>query len=351
MKKILFYILIIIIFTRNAIPVQAEPPCPASQIQIDGVCVTPPERCFPTPLGVGIPFWDPLCVQETICLAPSVVENGVCIKKDYQLLTPLPDPSSPGNQITTFDPTNDKALGHYLNVILKIFIGICAVLAMVMIVLGGIEYMTSELISSKESGKKKITGAIFGLILALGSYALLNTINPKLLITDVKIGDVIVQIELEPEVGIATETIGLLSNLGLVQLKACDESQMVTMSAFGKNVTVYKGVVKSLERISNRWFVSPEDVRYPVNSIYGYDCRKVTNKPGSWSAHAFGLAVDINPNTNPYSGTLIEDLPSGFPGLFITEGWGWGGNWDTVKDPMHFSKYPLAEGGNGSVEF
>ena len=53
-----------------------------------------------------------------------------------------------------------------------------------MIVMGGLEYMTSELISSKEEGKKKILGAIFGLVLALGAYILLFTINPDLLNSD-----------------------------------------------------------------------------------------------------------------------------------------------------------------------
>jgi Type IV secretion system pilin len=64
---------------------------------------------------------------------------------------------------------------------LKIAIGLAAVLSMVMIVAGGIEYMTSELISSKEEGKKRITNAVLGLIVALGAFLILNTINPDLI--------------------------------------------------------------------------------------------------------------------------------------------------------------------------
>ena len=37
------------------------------------------------------------------------------------------------------------------------------------------------MISSKEAGREAITNAIFGLLIALGSYVLLNTINPTLL--------------------------------------------------------------------------------------------------------------------------------------------------------------------------
>jgi hypothetical protein len=50
-----------------------------------------------------------------------------------------------------------------------------------MIVMGGIQYMTSELVSGKAAGKETIMQAILGLLLALGAYAILNTLNPDLL--------------------------------------------------------------------------------------------------------------------------------------------------------------------------
>lgn len=77
--------------------------------------------------------------------------------------------------------TNPCPFGNYLNIMIKLIIGIAGVLAMVMIVMGGIEYMTSDLISSKEAGKEQITHAVLGLLLALGAYMILNTINPALL--------------------------------------------------------------------------------------------------------------------------------------------------------------------------
>ena len=99
---------------------------------------------------------------------------------EYKLLAPIPVPFE-GEELTTFQVNEGGALAKYLNVMIKAFIGICAVLAMVMIVMGGLEYMTSELISSKEAGKNRIRDALFGLLLALGAYAILNSINPKLL--------------------------------------------------------------------------------------------------------------------------------------------------------------------------
>ena len=59
-------------------------------------------------------------------------------------------------------------------------IGIAIVLAVLMIVIGGIQYMGSDAFTSKEDAKSKITMALFGLLIAFGAWLLLNTINPDL---------------------------------------------------------------------------------------------------------------------------------------------------------------------------
>lgn len=104
---------------------------------------------------------------------------------EYKLLAPLPCEDGPGcvlGELKTFNASQENnSLGVYLNLMIKMFIGLCAVLAVVMIVVGGLEYMTSELVHSKEAGKSRITHAILGLIIALSAYALLYTINPDLL--------------------------------------------------------------------------------------------------------------------------------------------------------------------------
>jgi uncharacterized membrane protein len=125
-------------------------------------------------------FYDKATVAstESACKAMDGTWTG-----PYVLLAPLPGIG------TTFDPGtkvgDNTALGVYLNAMIKIFIGLCAVLSVVMIVMGGIEYMTSELISNKEEGKKRIRDAIFGLLLALGAWTILNQINPDLLKSDI----------------------------------------------------------------------------------------------------------------------------------------------------------------------
>lgn len=291
---------------------------------------------------------DPSTVQPKT-LVPASVNTDT----KYTPLAPLPGMGmdANGNPIP-FDTKSTKenpcAFGQYLDIMIKIFIGISAVLAMLMIVLGGLEYMTSELISSKEHGKERIRNAILGLLIALGAYAILNTINPKLLNKCLDtLPQATIVIKDEPETGIQGKTITTKKGLNLT---ACDPSQMVYVNIFGSSVEVNKGVSNSLRRINIKWLAMPESTRYKVSSIGGYDCREVTNKPGFWSAHAYGLALDINPNQNPYGSKKITDMPPSFRQLFIEEGWGWGGNWSSVFDTMHFSKFPPNEGGDGELE-
>lgn len=93
-----------------------------------------------------------------------------------------------------------------------------------------------------------------------------------------------------------------------------------------------------------------------------FECRDAVPSPctgGSsthtWSMHAYGEAVDLNPRENPYVGcgmtrdkTALSYLKRSWhrPGMvtpavlrvFESIGWGWGGSWyGSTKDYMHFS--------------
>jgi len=132
-----------------------------------------------------------LLISVTVLIYPYISSAQVTgpapatpASSDYQLLAPITTAKGDGTG-DTFPVSDDNALGQYINLMIKIVIGLCGVMAVMMFVIGGIEYMTSELVHSKESAKSRMTGAVVGLIIALGAYALLNTINPKLLDTNV----------------------------------------------------------------------------------------------------------------------------------------------------------------------
>jgi hypothetical protein len=92
-----------------------------------------------------------------------------------------------------------------------------------------------------------------------------------------------------------------------------------------------------------------------ANNTAGFNCRSVVGKPGTWSEHAFGRAIDVNPLVNPYLGdprvrdprlAPYLDRTLDVPGLirpgdvavaaFASVGWQWGGSWPT-PDYQHFS--------------
>lgn len=104
-------------------------------------------------------------------------QNQQPSEDEYHLLEPLPIGNS-GNLLETVEP--GSTFGKYLNQIIKIVIGVVGVLSVVMIVLGGIQYMTTDAFSRKETGKEMITRSIGGLLIGLCSVLLLNTINPQL---------------------------------------------------------------------------------------------------------------------------------------------------------------------------
>ena len=76
---------------------------------------------------------------------------------------------------------SDISPGDYFNKIYRLMVGITGVLAVIMIVVGGLEYIASAANpSAKQSAKNRIWAAIGGLLLALSSYLILQTINPNL---------------------------------------------------------------------------------------------------------------------------------------------------------------------------
>jgi hypothetical protein len=90
------------------------------------------------------------------------------------------------------------------------------------------------------------------------------------------------------------------------------------------------------------------------NNTSAFNCRPLPS--GSWSLHAYGRAIDINPLINPYIDSAGDLQPKtagryldralGEPGLlkagdpavraFTDRGWRWGGAWRDPVDYQHF---------------
>jgi hypothetical protein len=91
------------------------------------------------------------------------------------------------------------------------------------------------------------------------------------------------------------------------------------------------------------------------NNTAAFACR-AARKQTRWSAHAYGLAVDVNPFQNPYrrGDLVLPELAGAYldrdrrrPGMvhpgdvvtaaFADLGWTWGGTWRSPRDFMHFT--------------
>jgi hypothetical protein len=97
------------------------------------------------------------------------------------------------------------------------------------------------------------------------------------------------------------------------------------------------------------------------NNTESFVCRPTTGSTTTFSQHAYGLAIDLDPFQNPYTQThgqdrlVLPELASSYldrddvrPGMitpdgvvvraFESIGWTWGGTWSSLKDYQHFSQ-------------
>ena len=134
------------------------------------------------------------------------------------------------------------------------------------------------------------------------------------------------------------------------------------------NSAVTAAVLKVFDQLFTERFpirqMQPEDAyggQDPVSmandNTSGFNCRDaVAPGPPSWSVHAYGEAIDVNPVENPYLEGGAAQPPAGAavlvrapyrPGMavpggqlvtaFASVGWLWGGRWTASPDYQHFS--------------
>ena len=118
------------------------------------------------------------------CITLPVTVFGI---DSYTTLAPIPNVGS------SVSINGGSGLSSYLNNIYILGISLCTGLAVLMIVIGGIEYMGSGSWSGKDEGKERIKAALLGLLVALGSWVILNTLDTRFLNTNLNVQQVSVQ--------------------------------------------------------------------------------------------------------------------------------------------------------------
>lgn len=89
------------------------------------------------------------------------------VAQEFVPLAPIPG----------LDTSDDATLASYINSVFYLLIAVAAMLAVIRIVIGGFQYMTTEAVTTKGEAVKTIREAVFGLLLLLGTWVILATVN------------------------------------------------------------------------------------------------------------------------------------------------------------------------------
>lgn len=152
----------------------------------------------------------------------------------YQFLEALPTSEGDLTSVNTgADKKKGTGLGEFIMFAFEIGVGIAGVLGVVMLTIYGFQYAANDKnIANFEVLKEKITKVMLGLLLLLGIFVILNTINPDLLI-------------LEPEINIAelkVESIETISDTDYQTITGTRVLSPTEYDAMAKDVAKTVGV-------------------------------------------------------------------------------------------------------------
>jgi len=102
--------------------------------------------------------------------ALALLPLGVYAQIDY-----IPLVGIPGVDLSAPD-----TLGQYINALYILVISIAAFLAVLRLIMAGVKYIVSDVVTTKESAKKDIYTSLLGILIVLSAVLILNTINPQL---------------------------------------------------------------------------------------------------------------------------------------------------------------------------
>jgi hypothetical protein len=285
--------------------------------------------------------------------------------------------------------SKDKASNDLYNCINRIYrfaLVTASFFAVFMIVLAGWVYMSAE--GNEESvtkAKDILVTSIASIVILSSGYVLLKFINPDLIqfqpiqppsVVGVERGysfdkipdslwlslfgtqgkDATVPQDRKPNTtkeGCDYKNASIASkHMVTINVKAWDTAGNTKMLP----ITINKEVENKVRKIFDEIYNSSE--KFPINSLGAFNYNFIVAPDGSktLSGHACGLAIDINPDQNPFvvngktvTGTAWRPCPasncsrlsiatnSSVVKAFKANGFGWGGEWKSAKDYMHFS--------------
>ena len=78
----------------------------------------------------------------------------------------------------------------YINALYALSISIAALIAVIKIIIAGVKWMLTDIVSSKQEAKNDIQGALVGLLIIVAAVLILEVINPQLKSSSLFLGKV-----------------------------------------------------------------------------------------------------------------------------------------------------------------
>lgn len=138
----------------------------------------------------GTPVTDTVFYKFNTQYGTNIAQGTTTATGEYTLLSDL----GAFNLKKFYDPYSDVcklpvdkrptgafcSFSDFLNYLIKLGIGLAAVMLVLRIMMEGFKYITTDVTGTKASAKANLTDAVVGLLIALTAFIILNTINPRL---------------------------------------------------------------------------------------------------------------------------------------------------------------------------
>jgi hypothetical protein len=114
----------------------------------------------------------------------------------------------------------------------------------------------------------------------------------------------------------------------------CRAADQVTISVTGgAQFPIRKEIAELVSTLCEATVARGYAIRKP--DTWGFNCRPIGGTKTA-SNHSWGLAVDINWQSNPHRAPLTTDMPSWMPEMWKACGFRWGGTYKKKPDTMHY---------------
>ena len=176
MKKLTFLFGFIFLFAAFMPVVQAQSSACVNGKTASGLTCVP----ITTPSGTGDGTSNgttpaPATTNTTNTITPC----GSNCNLGYTPLEPIPGlTTDTGGK---YDLTSSTGFANLISAVFKILISAGALLAVLSLTLGGVQYMTANSLGNKKNGLDRAKASIYGILLIAAIYIILNTLNPNLL--------------------------------------------------------------------------------------------------------------------------------------------------------------------------